>query len=122
MNKQLGFTLLEVMVALFIIAITLGAIINNNASSTRNGQYLQAKTLAALVAQNEMVKTRTAKTLPRNSNSSGNESMANTEWHWTKKVSKTDDPLLRRIDIAVSQNDDREQVLFRLTGFMAQPQ
>lgn len=120
MKKGKGFTLLEVMVALAVIAITLGAIVNNNASSTRNAQYLIAKTFASLVAQNELVKTRTAKSWPATSNTSGTETFANSEWYWQKKVSTTDDPLLRRIDISVSQAESKQQVLYRLTGFMAQ--
>ena len=48
MREQKAFTLLEVMVALVIIAITLGAIVESNTSSTRNAQHLKNKTFALL--------------------------------------------------------------------------
>lgn len=116
-----GFTLLEVMVALVIIAITLGAIVEGNTSSIRNALHLKNKTIALLVANNQLTKARIAKTWPRVSQTTGEETSANQEWYWKQKVTKTDDPLLRRIDIAVSLNDDRDYVIYRLTGFMATP-
>ena len=116
-----GFTLLEVMVALVIIAVTLGAMVESNTSSTRNAQHLKNKTLALLVANNQLVKTRIAKKWPRVSQTKGEEILAQQEWFWRQKVSATDDPLLKRIDVDVSLSNDRDFVLYRLTGFMASP-
>ncbi len=116
-----GFTLLEVMVALVIIAITLGAIVEGNTASIRNAQHLKNKTIALLIANNQLVTTRIGKSWPRVSQTTGEETSANQEWYWKQKVIKTDDPLLRRIDIDVSLNDDRDYVLYHLTGFMAAP-
>lgn len=116
-----GFTLLEVMVALAIIALTLGAIVDSNTSSTRNAQHLKNKTFALLIANNQMVTTRIANKWPRISQTTGEEDMAEQEWYWKQKVTATDDPLLRRIDIDVSLNNDRDFVLYHLSGFMAPP-
>lgn len=116
-----GFTLIEVMVALVIIAVTLGAIVDGNTSSTRNAIHLKNKTIAYLVANNELVKTRIGKKWPRVSRTRGEETMANQEWHWVKNVIKTDDANLRRIDIEVSLNNDKDYVIYQLTGFMAAP-
>lgn len=121
MSHYKGFTLLEVMVALVIIAITLGAIVESNTSSTRNAQHLKNKTFALLVANNQLTKTRIGKKWPRVSVTKGEETMGQQEWHWKQKVIATDDPLLRRIDIDVSLNNDRDFVLYHLSGFMASP-
>ena len=121
MREQKAFTLLEVMVALVIIAITLGAIVESNTSSTRNAQHLKNKTFALLVANNQLVKTRISNKLPRVSQTNGDEIMGNQEWYWEQTVIATDDPLLRRINIDVSLNNERDFVLFHLSGFMAAP-
>lgn len=121
MIRSNGFTLLEVMVALVIIAVTLGAIVDSNTSSTRNAGHLKNKTIALLVANNQLIRTRISKKWPRVSKTTGEEVSANQEWYWKQKVTATDDPLLRRIDINVSLNNDRDFVLYHLTGFMAAP-
>ena len=116
-----GFTLLEVMVALVIIAVTLGAIVDSNTSSTRNAGHIKNKTIALLVANNQLVRNQNRKKWPRASQTTGEEVSANQEWYWKQKVTTTDDPLLRRIDINVSLNNDRDYVLYHLIGFMAAP-
>jgi len=121
MKCSQGFTLLEVMVALVIIAVTLGAIVDSNTSSTRNAGHLKNKTIALIVANNQLVSTRIKKSWPRVSQTTGEETAANQDWYWKQKVIATDDPLLRRIDIDVSLNNEREFVLYHLTGFMAAP-
>ena len=52
--KQRGFTLLEVMVALAILALTLGAMIQAGGASARNVAMLRDRTLASWVALNKV--------------------------------------------------------------------
>ncbi len=53
-REQSGFTLIEVMVALTIIAISLGALISSSGSQASSASYLKQKTLAHWVALNEL--------------------------------------------------------------------
>ena len=47
-TKQSGFTLIEVMVALTIIAISLGALISTSGSQASSATYLKQKNAGAL--------------------------------------------------------------------------
>ena len=55
------------------------------------------------------------------SQTNGDEIMGNQEWYCEQTVIATVDPLLRRINIDVSLNNERDFVLFHLSGFMAAP-
>ena len=62
--KQSGFTLIEVMVALTIIAISLGALLSTSGTQANSVAYLKQKTLAHWVAVNELTELRMAKEFP----------------------------------------------------------
>lgn len=117
-NAPKGFTLLEVMFALLFIAITMGAIIESGANSTMRSSYLREKTIASWVAQNQIALYRAKRTWSNVSNKSGVVKMARVEWRWKMKISKTDEPLLRRIDVDVYQRDS-DEISASETGFIA---
>ena len=113
-----AFTLLEVMVALVVISVTMGAIITSAGSSAAVATRLKEKTVASWVAQNQIALYRakkiwTTKTL----NKTGKVTMLDVEWQWAMKVAKTDDPLLRRIDVDVYLIED--DIITSATGFIA---
>lgn len=96
-----GFTLLEVMIALLIIAIGLGAIIHTTGNATWQTGYLKERTVATWVGQNELAWYRAKNTWSNRSTRNGKTTMGGTEWEWRLAVSNTDDPDLRRLDIEV---------------------
>jgi general secretion pathway protein I len=59
-----GFTLVEVLVALGIVAIALGAGVQATLALTRNSERQSDMLLAHLCAENELVKVRLAKQMP----------------------------------------------------------
>ncbi len=61
---QRGFTLIEVLVALGIVAIALMAGMQATAALTRNAQRQSDVLLAQLCAENELVKVRLARQMP----------------------------------------------------------
>ena len=59
-----GFTLLEVLIALAIVALSAGALLGTITSSASNVAYLQDKTLAEWVALNRLTEIRIAQQMP----------------------------------------------------------
>ncbi len=63
-NSNHGFTLVEVMVALSIFAVTAGAIAVSNVQSTANATQIEDKVAARLIAENFLTELRLSETLP----------------------------------------------------------
>ena len=116
-----GFTLLEVLVALAVLAISLGALVKIAAESASNVGYLRDRTLAAWVASNKINETLLSRNWPSPGVSQGIASMARQQWRWRLTVRNTSDPDLRRLDVGVGV-DGADEVITELTAFMGRPQ
>ena len=114
---QLGFTLLEVMVALAIVAIALAAAVKASAMSVDNLSYLRNKTLAHWVALNLLAERRLQPVWPAVGGSNGEMTMAGRDWPWLIEITSTKDADVRRIQLTVGG----EASLASLTGFLPRP-
>jgi general secretion pathway protein I len=117
MKIRNGFTLIEIMVALAIITIALGAIIESTTASNRNLQYLRDRSIATWVAGNELARVRAQRLWSSRSSRSGSVEMGGREWSWKMQIHKTDDPDMRRVEIQVFAEDAGDQPLATMTGF-----
>ena len=116
-----GFTLLEVMVALAVIAFALAAGVSAVSGNTRNAAGLQQRTYAHWVAMNKMAELQLSKQWPATRTTRGSELMARHEWFWEMKVTNTPNVLIRRVDLMVRVNEDDDTPLVTLTGFVGRP-
>lgn len=116
-----GFTLLEVMVALAILAIALTALMKSASENAVNTAYLRDKTFASIVAANKASEMFLAKVWPSTGNSNGIVEMANDKWQWNMTIENTEDTLVRRMIISVNRVQDPKQTLYTLTSFIGQP-
>lgn len=106
-----GFTLLEVLVAVAILAIALTAIIAGGARYASTAASLREKTLAMWVAHNRLTELTLAPQWPSIGTSNDNVSMGGERWTWKVTVKATQDPTLRRVNIRVTHvNDDHSLV------------
>ena len=102
-----GFTLLEVMVALAIIALGMAAVIKTVSTTTVNSSYLRDKTFANWVAQNQLAEIELSTTEPKKGFTDGDETLAGIKWYWTRKVDGTEDPDTNRIEITVRKDKNK---------------
>ncbi len=119
-----GFTLIEVMVALAIIAIALASLIKASGNHTYSASYLKSKTLAHYVAMNEVTLLKLAQTWPDLGTEHKSTELAGIDWFWTRTVEKTADETgnLRSIRFTVYQDEDRNQNLTTLQAYISKPE
>jgi len=115
MNTR-GFTLLEVLIALVVVALALLALTRTAGGQVNSFEALRERTLAGWVAANVLSETRLATPLPAAGRRDGRARFADRDWRWTLDVQNTANTQIRRIDIAVFAGDDR-QPMATLTGF-----
>jgi general secretion pathway protein I len=82
-KNSTGFTLLEVLIALALLAILMAGLIKISADNTQNLWYLENKTLAAIVAANHAIELRLGRETPESVD--GWDSMAGRRWYWQAK-------------------------------------
>jgi len=122
-NRQVtGFTLLEVLVALAVLALTMGAVIKAVGDYTGNQAYLRDRTLAVWVARNVLAEQQLESAWPGVGEIKGNSDMGGREWSWLVTVTQTEEEELRRLDVKVHMiDDDDSEPLAVLSGFLWQP-
>ena len=97
-----GFTLIEVLVALGIVAIALLAGTQATSALTRNAQRQTDMLLGQLCAENELVRMRLSQQMPPVGDTSGSCEQAGQVLGVTLIVRPTPNPSLRRADVKIS--------------------
>jgi len=115
-----GFTLLEVLVALAVVAIALGAVIEGVSVQAAHAAELRDRVLAHWVAMNRVVEWQTARGWPATEQVRGKERLAGREWQWSVTVSSTPNAAIRRLDVRVSAGEDG-QPLDALVAYVGRP-
>jgi len=109
------------MIALAIIAITLGALISTTGSQASSAGYLKQKTLAHWVALNAITRLQTSNEWPDLGDVKDSAEMAGNVWFWTRTVKATEDKNSRQVEFRVFSDRDREHSLASLIGYVSNP-
>lgn len=96
-----GFTLVEVMVALAVVAIALMAGLQATSALTRNAQRQSDVLLAQLCAENELTQLRLARQLPSIGDSTLGCEQGGQRFDVAVAVRPTPNPMFRRVDAQV---------------------
>ena len=101
-----GFTLIEVLVALGIVAIALAAGTQATTALVRNSQRETDLLLAQVCAENELIKARLARQMPPVGDAGLVCVQANTSYNLTVSTTATLNPNFRRVDVQVRTQEE----------------
>lgn len=116
-DHRAGFTLLEVLVALTILAVGATGLIGAVRQSLLQEEALETRTLASWVAENRLAELRAERGWPDMGTSTGHVSMAGRDWSVRVGIKATPNPYMRKIEVAVAPLPAQEPVA-TLIGFL----
>jgi general secretion pathway protein I len=122
-SKSKGFTLIEVMVSLLIIAVALSGAVKVMGNGAHNASLLSQKTFAQWVGLNQLTSVKLKGTWLKTGESKGEVEMARQKWQWVQKVIKTEIDDVNRLEVSVysmprSRGDNPQSTV---VGFFARP-
>ena len=118
-SKHSGFTLIEVLIALLIVATALGTAAKVTIGAASNGSALADRTAAQWVALNQLATLKLRRQFPVRAES-GKEEMMMRTWIWQQKAEATPDDHVLKVTIDVRLEDSGEDDLAAsITGFIA---
>jgi len=100
-----GFTLVEVLVALMIVAIGLAALMTAVSGTARTSGYLRDKTLAQWIALNRLSEVRLTLNKLGENNDTGELNFANRTWHYDTRYFDTSVASMKRVVVRVWEGD-----------------
>jgi type II secretion system protein I len=100
-----GFTLVEVLVALMIVAIGLAALLTAVSGTARTSGYLRDKTLAQWIALNRLSEVRLTLNKLGENNDTGELNFANRTWHYDTRYFNTSIASMKRVVVRVWAGD-----------------
>lgn len=115
----MGFTLVEVLVALVIVALGSAAVLSALTTGADSTARLRERSFAEWVASNRLVEARTSREAPKPGSREGEVEFAGSMWQWREDIGRT--PIKGMLQIKVSArpkaDGQHEEWLVTLIGF-----
>ncbi|MCB1620644.1 MAG: type II secretion system minor pseudopilin GspI [Thiothrix sp.] len=96
-----GFTLIEVLMALFLIALVIGVASKVAGNSVRNMTLVRETTFARWVALNQLALYRITRQTGEAAGTEGEEEMGNLQWRWVIEPDETTAEILKGVKVSV---------------------
>ena len=102
-----GFTLVEVLVALMVVAIGLAALMVAVSGTARTSGMLRDKTIAEWIALNRLAEVRLSLTKYGQNTDTGELDFANRKWHYDTRYFDTSVNSMKRVVVRVYAGDSK---------------
>ena len=119
-RRPLGFTLIEVMVALVIVSLALAGVAASMGQMIDTANTMRDRTFASWIAQNTITEMRLSGAMPEVGETDGEAEFANASWAWTANVSETGVENLLKVDVTVYYAGFDDPIR-QVTGFIGEP-
>jgi general secretion pathway protein I len=116
-----GFTLIEVMVALAVVAIGMMGVHKMLNDYALGAVYMEQKTLASWIATNKLTELSIAPTWPAVGDYEEDVEFAGQDWRCEIVVQETPVTNLHRVDVSVRLLTDPERVVHKVSALIEPP-
>ncbi|MEE9322250.1 MAG: type II secretion system minor pseudopilin GspI [Granulosicoccus sp.] len=121
-RKNKGFTLIEVLVAMTILAVGVAALVSSAGASAWRADHLREREFARWVSSNTLTQLQVLPSWPDVGTTNTEVTMGRFEWFVRTRTQKVADADLRRIDVEVRLEKDVDSYIYRSTGFVGNPE
>ena len=115
-----GFTLIEILVALMVLAIALAAAARSLGAATDTTVALRDRALARWVAEDHLTNMELQRAWPALDVKEGDAEMGGRAFRWHEGVTPTPSARMRRVEVSVFL-PGAKSALVRVSGFLEQP-
>lgn len=120
MRRAGGFTLIEILVAVAILAVALAATTRAASLATDGALETRHRLLATWAAENRVAEVRARRLFPAVGTTRLEAEQGGLALTLHETVNETPNPTIRRVDVAAADARDPGRVLTRLTAYVAQ--
>jgi len=121
-SAQAGFTLIEILVAMTIIAVGVSALVASAGASTWRADYLREREFGRWVASNTLTELQSVPSWPDIGTTNKEVEMGRFIWYVRTTTQRVADEDLRRVDVQVRLEEDAENYVYTVAGFVVNPE
>jgi len=119
MKRQRAFTLVEILVALAILAVALAATSRAASVATDGSFETRSRLLATWAAENTIAEMRARMIFPGTGTTTVNAAEGDMSFVIERTVADTANPAIRKVDLAVADSRDPQRVLTHLVAYVS---
>ncbi len=120
--RDKGFTLVEVLVAMTILAVGVSALVSASGASAFRSSVLRQKEVGRWVAANHLATLQALPAWPDVGAKNIEVEMLKQRWYVRTRTRRLADADLRRLDIEVRLKADEDSYIYSVTGFVGNPE